>query len=137
MLQPKRVKWRKMQRGKRRGIATTGSTLAFGDMGLQTTENAWITARQIEAARRTITRHARRGGQVRIRIFPDKPVSKKPLEVRMGCGKAAPDPWVAGVKRGRILFEGGGIREDVAIEALRLASHKLPTGTRVITRENI
>lgn len=137
MLQPKRVKWRKSQRGKRRGIATSGSTIAFGEMGLQTTENAWITARQIEAARRTITRHARRGGQVWIRVFPDKPISKKPLEVRMGSGKAATDQWVAVVKRGRILFEVGGIREDIALEALRLASHKLPTGTRVITKETI
>ena len=137
MLQPKRVKWRKSQRGKRKGIATSGTTLAFGEMGLQTTENAWITARQIEAARRTITRHARRGGQVWIRVFPDKPVSKKPLEVRMGSGKAATDQWVAVVKRGRILFEVGGMSEDIAIEALRLASHKLPTGTRVITKEII
>jgi large subunit ribosomal protein L16 len=137
MLQPKRVKWRKSQRGKRKGIATSGATLAFGEMGLQTTENAWITARQIEAARRTITRHARRGGQVWIRVFPDKPVSKKPLEVRMGSGKAATDQWVAVVKRGRILFEVGGMSEDIAIEALRLASHKLPTGTRVITKEII
>jgi large subunit ribosomal protein L16 len=137
MLQPKRVKWRKSQRGKRRGIATTGSTVAFGEMGLQTTENAWITARQIEAARRTITRHTRRGGQVWIRVFPDKPISKKPLEVRMGSGKAATDQWVAVVKRGRVLFEVGGLSEDVALEALRLASHKLPTGTRVITKEII
>ena len=137
MLQPKRDKWRKSQRGKRKGIATSGATLAFGEMGLQTTENAWITARQIEAARRTITRHARRGGQVWIRVFPDKPVSKKPLEVRMGSGKAATDQWVAVVKRGRILFEVGGMSEDIAIEALRLASHKLPTGTRVITKEII
>jgi len=137
MLQPKRVKWRKSQRGKRRGIATTGSTVAFGEIGLQTTENAWITARQIEAARRTITRHTRRGGQVWIRVFPDKPISKKPLEVRMGSGKAATDQWVAVVKRGRVLFEVGGLSEDVALEALRLASHKLPTGTRVITKEII
>ena len=137
MLAPQKVKYRKPQKGRMKGMAIRGSHVSFGTFGLKALEPGWITSRQIEAARRTITRHARRGGQVWIRIFPDKPVSKKPLEVRMGSGKAATDQWVAVVKRGRILFEVGGIREDVAIEALRLASHKLPTGTRVITRENI
>ena len=136
MLQPRRVKYRKAMRGKRKGKATTGQTVAFGDLGLKAMSNAWITARQIEAARRTITRHLRRGGQVWIRVFPDKPVSKKPAETRMGSGKAAVDHWVAVVRGGRILFEVGGVQSDMAREALALASHKLPIPTRVVTRDD-
>ncbi|MBI4300663.1 MAG: 50S ribosomal protein L16 [Chloroflexi bacterium] len=135
MLQPKRVKYRKMHRGHRRGPAIAGSTIAFGDYGLQALESAWITARQIEAARRAITHHLRRGGKVWIRIFPDKPVTQKPGETRMGSGKGAVDHWVAVVRRGRMLFEIGGIEGELAKEALRLASHKLPIGTRFVARE--
>ena len=135
MLQPKRVKYRKNHRGHRRGKAQAGNTIAFGDFGLQALESAWITSRQIEAARRAITHHVRRGGNVWIRIFPDKSVSKKPAETRMGGGKGAPDHWVAVVKPGRILFEMSGVNEEVAREALRLASHKLPIDTRFILRE--
>jgi len=134
MLQPKRVKYRKAQRGRRKGLATSGNTVAFGEYGLQALEAAWITARQIEAARRAITHHIRRGGNVWIRVFPDKPVSAKPAETRMGSGKGAPDHWVAVVRRGRILFELGGVREDLAREAMRLAAHKLPIKTRLLTR---
>ncbi len=135
MLQPKRVKYRKVQKGRRRGKANSGSTIAFGDYGLQAQESAWLTARQIEAARRAITRHVRRGGNVWIRVFPDKPITKKAAETRMGSGKGAPDHWVAVVKPGRILFEMTGVAEDVAKEAMRLASHKLPIRTKFITRE--
>jgi large subunit ribosomal protein L16 len=134
MLQPKRVKYRKMHRGHRRGSAQTGATLAFGDFGLQSLGNAWITSRQIEAARRAITRYVRRGGKIWIRIFPDKPVTAKPAETRMGSGKGAVDHWVAVVKSGRMIFEMSGVREDVAKEALRLASHKLPIETRFVVR---
>jgi len=135
MLQPKRVKYRKSHKGRRRGKANTGNTILFGDFGLQALEAAWLTARQIEAARRAITRHVRRGGDVWIRIFPDKPVTKKAAETRMGSGKGAPDHWVAVVKPGRILFEMTGVVEEVAKEAMRLASHKLPIDTRFIVKD--
>ena len=135
MLQPKRVKYRKSHKGHRRGSAQTGNTVVFGDFGLQALESVWLTSRQIEAARRAITHHMRRGGKVWIRIFPDKPVTKKAAESRMGSGKGAPDHWVAVVKRGRILFELSGVDQEVAKEAMRLASHKLPIGTRFVLRE--
>jgi large subunit ribosomal protein L16 len=135
MLQPKRVKHRKVHRGRRRGKANAGNKLTFGEFGLQALGCTWMTARQIEAARRAITHHMRRGGKVWICIFPDKSVTKKAAETRMGSGKAAPDHWVAVVKPGRILFEVAGVQEDVAREAMRLASHKLPIPTRVVARE--
>ncbi|MDP2731337.1 MAG: 50S ribosomal protein L16 [Dehalococcoidales bacterium] len=135
MLQPKRVKYRKSHKGRRRGKANTGNAILFGDFGLQALEAAWLTARQIEAARRAITRHVRRGGDVWIRIFPDKPVTKKAAETRMGSGKGAPDHWVAVVKPGRILFEMTGVVEEVAKEAMRLASHKLPIDTKFIVKD--
>ncbi len=135
MLQPKRVKYRKSHKGHRRGKAQAGNKLSFGDFGLQALESAWVTSRQIEAARRAITRHIRRGGSVWIRIFPDKPVTKKPAETRMGGGKGPPDHWVAVVKPGRILFEMGGVSEAVAREAMRLAAHKLPISSRFVVRE--
>jgi large subunit ribosomal protein L16 len=135
MLQPKRVKHRKAHRGRRRGKASAGNRLTFGEFGLQALGHTWMTARQIEAARRAITHHIRRGGKVWICVFPDKAVTKKPAETRMGSGKAAPDHWVAVVRPGRILFEIAGVREDVAREAMRLASHKLPIPTRVVARE--
>ena len=135
MLQPKRTKFRKAHRGKRRGTATAGSAVSFGEFGLQALDNAWITARQIEAARRAITHEMKRGGKVWIRIFPDKPVSKKPAETRQGKGKGPPEFWVAVVRRGRMLFEVAGVREDQARAALRLAQHKLPIETRFVTRE--
>lgn len=137
MLQPKRVKYRKAQRGHLRGKAQAGNTLAFGEFGLQALEGAWVTARQIEAARRVIVRYLRRGGRMWIRIFPDKPVTKKPAETRMGSGKGNPDHWVAVVKPGRILFEVSGIREDMAQEALHLASYKLPIATRFVAKEGV
>ncbi len=135
MLMPKRTKWRKQFRGKRRGMAHRGNTVAFGDFGLQAQSNGWVNAREIEAARRTITGTLKRGGKVWIRVFPDKPVSKKPIETRMGKGKGATEFWVAVVKRGRVLFEVGGVPEEAAREALRHANHKLSVKTRVITRE--
>ena len=135
MLQPKRVKYRKTHKGHRRGRAHAGNTIVFGDFGLQALESEWVTARQIEAARRAITHHIRRGGNIWIRIFPDKPVTKKPAETRMGSGKGPPDHWVAVVKPGRILFEMGGVSEEMAREAMRLASHKLPIDTKFILRE--
>ena len=135
MLQPKRVKYRKSHKGHRRGNAQAGNTMAFGDFGLQALESAWITSRQIESARRAITHHIRRGGNIWIRVFPDKPVTKKPAETRMGGGKGAPDHWVAVVKPGRILFEMAGIGQEVAKEAMRLASHKLPIATRFVIRD--
>ena len=135
MQQPKRVKYRKSHKGHRRGKAQAGSTIVFGDFGLQALEPAWITNRQIEAARRAITRHVRRGGNIWIRIFPDKPVTKKPAETRMGGGKGSPDHWVAVVKQGRILFEMSGVGEEIAKEAMRLASHKLPISTKFVVRE--
>ena len=134
MLQPKRTKFRKMHRGRRKGKAQVGNQGDFGDFGLKATSVAWVTARQIEAARRAITRHFRRGGQVWIRVFPDKPVTSKPAETRMGSGKGAVDRWVAVVKPGRIMFEVSGIGQDMAREALRLASHKLPVSTTMVAR---
>ncbi len=136
MLQPKRVKWRRSHRGRRRGQANAGNQITFGEFGLQATTNAWVTARQIEAARRAITHSMKRGGKVWIRVFPDKPVSKKPAETRMGSGKGPPEFWVAVVRRGRMLFEIAGVREDLAREALRLAAHKLPIETRFVLREH-
>ena len=135
MLQPKRVKYRKSQRGHLRGKAQTGNTIVFGDFGMQAEEAHWITARQIEAARRVIVRYLRRGGQLWIRIFPDKPITKKPAETRMGGGKGAVDHWVAVVKPGRMLFEIGGIKESMAKEALTMAAYKLPIKTRFVVRE--
>ena len=132
MLQPKRVTWRKAHRGRRRGKANAGNQVNFGEFGLQATSNAWVTARQIEAARRAITHELRRGGKVWIRIFPDKPVSKKPAETRMGKGKGPPEFWVAVVRRGRLMFEVAGVQEDLAREAMRLAAHKLPGSPRFI-----
>jgi len=137
MQQPKRVKYRKAQRGHRRGKAQSGNVIGFGDFGLQALESAWVTSAQIEAARRAITRHIRRGGKVWIRIFPDKPVSKKAAETRMGSGKGAPDHWVAVVRAGRIMFEMAGVGEKVAQEAIRLAAHKLPLKARFVLRETV
>ena len=134
MLQPKRVKYRKMHRGHRSGKATSGNSVDFGEYGLKAMEDHWITARQIESARIAITRHLHRGGRVWVRLFSDKAVSKKPAEVRMGGGKAAVDHWVAVVKPGHIMFEVSGVREELAVAALRLASHKLPIPTRVVRR---
>jgi len=136
MLQPKRTKFRKQHRGHRRGQANTGNQVSFGEFGLQALAAAWIDSRQIEAARRAITHELKRGGKVWIRIFPDKPVTSKPAETRMGSGKGAPDHWVAVVKPGRMLFEVAGVKEDLAREALRLASHKLPIQTRTVIREH-
>ena len=137
MLQPKKVKYRKIQRGRRRGKAQTGNTVHFGEFGLQATEAAWVTSRQIEAARRAIVRHLKRGGQVWIRVFPDKPVTSRPPETRMGKGKGAVDHWVAVVKPGRIMFEIGGIQENLAREALRLAAQKLPMPVRIATKDTL
>jgi large subunit ribosomal protein L16 len=134
MLSPAKVKYRKQQKGRMRGAAHRGSSLAFGDFGLQTVEPGWITQRQLEAARVAMTRHAKRGGRVWIRIFPDKPFTSKPAETRMGKGKGSPEGWVAVVKPGRVLYEMQGVTESVAKEALRLASHKLPVQTRMISR---
>ena len=136
MLQPKRVKYRKTHKGRRRGSAQSGTKVDFGDFGLQALGSNWVTAEQIEAARRAITHHMRRGGKVWIRIFPDKPVTKKAAETRMGSGKGAPDHWVAVVRAGRVMFELGGVGEEVAREAIRLASHKLPMKTRFVMRES-
>ena len=135
MLQPKKVKHRKMFKGRLRGKAMRGNTLAFGTFGLQAMSSGFITARQIEAARIAMTRHAKRGGKVWIRIFPDKPTTKKPAEVRMGKGKGNLEAWVAPVKRGRVLYEMEGVDPQVAREALRLAAHKLPIRTRFVQRE--
>jgi large subunit ribosomal protein L16 len=135
MLQPKRVKYRKTHKGHRRGKAQAGNTVVFGDFALQAMESAWVTSQQIEAARRAITRYIRRGGKVWIRIFPSKSVTKKAAETRMGGGKGSPDHWVAVVKPGRILFEMGGVSEEAAKGAMRLASYKLPIDTRFILRE--
>src|SRR5436190_15885859 len=136
MMMPKKVKFRKQQRGRRRGMATRGQKISFGDYGLQALEPGWITARQIEAARIAMTRHVKRGGKIWIRIFPDKPVTKKPLETRMGKGKGAPEEWVAVVKPARILYELEGVPADVAEAAMRLASHKLGIKTRFIKRDD-
>jgi len=134
MLMPKRVKFRKAHRGRRKGYAKRGSSVAFGDFGLKSLEPAWITSRQIEACRVALTRKMKRDGRVWIRIFPDKPVSKKPLETRMGKGKGAPEFWVAVIKPGRILFEVSGVTREVANDALQLCSHKLPIKTKVVSR---
>ncbi len=135
MLQPKRVKYRKQQKGRIRGNATRGNTVAFGDYGLQTLEAGWITNRQIEAARVAMTRHIKRGGKVWIRIFPDKPITSKPAETRMGKGKGNPEHWVAPVKPGRVMFELEGVGEDIARRAMDLAAAKLPVRTRFLVRE--
>ena len=136
MLQPKRTKFRKMQKGKMKGLASRGTELSFGSFGVKSLEAAWITSRQIEAARIAVTRFMKREGQVWIRIFPDKPVTKKPAEVRMGKGKGAPEYWVAVVRPGRIIFEAEGVPLSVAKEALRLAAQKLPVQTRFIVRND-
>jgi large subunit ribosomal protein L16 len=135
MLAPKKVKYRKAQKGRMKGKAWRGSDLEFGDWGLAASECGWLTSQQIEAARIAMTRHAKRGGKIWIRIFPDKPFTKKPAETRMGKGKGAPEGWVAVVRPGRILYEMQGVTEQTAKEALRLASHKLPLATKVVSRE--
>jgi len=135
MLQPKRVKYRKTHRGRRKGTAQAGNTLTFGEFGLQAVESTWLTARQIEAARRAIIHYLRRGVKLWIRVFPDKPVTKKPAETRMGSGKGSLDHWVAVVKPGRMLFEISGVKEEQAKEAMRLASHKLPIRVKFIAKE--
>lgn len=137
MLLPKRVKHRKVHRGRRKGRAKGGDRINFGDYGLQALEPGWVTNRQIEAARIAMTRHIKRGGKVWINIFPDKPVTEKPAETRMGSGKGSPEHWVAVVKPGRVLFELAGVAEPVAREAIRLATHKLPIKCRFITREEL
>ena len=135
MLIPKRVKYRRVQRGRMKGKATRGNTIAYGDFGLQALEPAWITSNQIEAARIAMTRYIKRGGQVWIKIFPDKPVTEKPAETRMGSGKGSPEYWVAVVKPGRVLFEIAGVPEETAREAMRLAMHKLPIKCKFIVKE--
>ena len=137
MLMPKKVKYRKRQRGRRRGRAKGGDFIAFGDYGLQALEAGWVTARQIESARIAITRGVKRGGKIWIRVFPDKPITKKPLETRMGKGKGSPEEWVAVVRPGRILFELEGVTPEVARRAIQLATHKLGIKTRYIARENV
>ena len=137
MLMPSRVKYRKTQRGRMKGMAQRGSTLAFGEYGLKALEPGWVTNRQIEAARVALTRSLKRGGKVWIRVFPDKPVTKKPAETRMGKGKGNPEYWVAVVKPGRILYEMEGLAEDVAREAFRLAGNKLPIRTKMVKREQV
>ncbi len=134
MLMPKRTKHRKLHRGRRQGAAQRGNKISFGTYGLQAMGVCWMTNRQIEAARRAMTRHVKRGGKIWIRIFPDKPVTKKPAETRMGKGKGAPEGWVAVVKPGRVLFEMAGVPEELAREAMRLAAHKLPIATKFVTR---
>jgi large subunit ribosomal protein L16 len=135
MLQPKRTKFRKMHKGRNRGLASRGNKVSFGEYGLKTVERGRITARQIEAARRALTRHIKRGGRVWIRVFPDKPISKKPLEVRMGKGKGNPEYWVSLVKPGHVLYEMEGVSEDIAREAFRLAGAKLPVKTVFVSRQ--
>ena len=137
MLQPKRTKYRKQFRGKMRGAATSGNVVTFGEVGMKAMEPSWITARQIEAARIAVTRHLKRGGQVWVRLFPDKSVSKKAAETRMGGGKAAVDYWVAVVKPGRVMFEVAGVPQEEAVEALRLASQKLPIQTKTVFRDRL
>ena len=137
MLTPKRVKWRKVQRGRMRGAAQRGNALTFGDFGLQAMEPCWMTNRQIEAARIAMTRHIKRGGKVWIKVFPDKPVTKKPAEVRMGSGKGNPEMWVAVVRPGRVLFEFSGVAPVTAREALERAAAKLPIGTKIVSREEM
>ncbi len=136
MLLPKRVKYRRQQRGRMKGKATRGNAVTYGEFGLVALDPAWITSNQIEAARIAMTRYTKRGGQVWIKIFPDKPVTQKPAETRMGSGKGSPEYWVAVVKPGRVMFEIAGVPEDVAREALRLASHKLPIKTKIVKRED-
>lgn len=136
MLQPKRTKYRKMQKGRMKGNAQRGSQIAFGSFAIKSMEECWMTARQIEAARIAVTRYMKREGQIWIRVFPDKPVTKKPAEVRMGKGKGSPELWVATVKPGRIIFEADGVPLEVAKEALRLAAQKLPIKTKFITRRD-
>ena len=135
MLMPKRVKRRRVHRGRMTGVATRGNTLAYGDIGIVATEPCWIKSNQIEAARIAMTRYTKRGGKVWIKVFPDKPVTKKPAETRMGSGKGSPEYWVAVVKPGRVLFEMAGVSEEIAREALRLAMHKLPCKTKIIVKE--
>ena len=135
MLLPKRVKYRRVHRGRLKGKATRGNTVTYGDFGLQALEPAWITSNQIEAARVAMTRSTKRGGKVWIKIFPDKPITEKPAETRMGSGKGSPEYWVAVVKPGRVMFEIAGVSEEVAREALRLASHKLPIKTKIVAKE--
>jgi large subunit ribosomal protein L16 len=137
MLMPKRVKYRKQHRGHRRGKAQAGNTFNFGEYALQALESCWLTSNQIEAARIAMTRHIRRGGKIWIRVFPDKPFTKKPAETRMGSGKGAPEGWVAVVRPGRILFEMSGVNEDLAREAMRRAAHKLPIDVKFITRKQM
>ena len=137
MLLPKRVKYRRVQRGRMKGKATRGNFVAYGDYGLMATEPCWLTSNQIEAARVAINRYMKRGGNVWIKVFPDKPVTQKPAETRMGSGKGSPEYWVAVVKPGRVLFEVAGVTEDVAHEALRLASYKLPCKTKIVARETV
>lgn len=134
VLMPKRVKYRKSQRGTRCGLASSGNQLNFGEFGLQSLQNTWLTNVQLEAARVALTRHVKRGGKIWIKVFPDKSVSKKPAETRMGKGKGAPDHWVAVIKRGKIVFEMEGVPEDVAKESMRLAAHKLPFKTKFVSR---
>lgn len=135
MLMPKRVKRRRVHRGRMKGMAHRGNTIAYGEYGLQALEPCWMTANQIEAARRAMTRYIKRGGSVWVKVFPDKPVSKKPAEVRMGSGKGAPEYWVAVVRPGRVLFEMGGVSEDVARQAMKLAAAKLPIKTKFVVRD--
>ena len=135
MLLPKRVKYRRVHRGRLKGKATRGNTVTYGDFGLQALEPAWITSNQIEAARVAMTRYTKRGGKVWFKIFPDKPITEKPAETRMGSGKGSPEYWVAVVKPGRVMFEIAGVSEEVAREALRLASHKLPIKTKIVAKE--
>ena len=137
MLMPSKVKYRKQQRGHRRGVATRGNTIVSGEYGLVALENCWMTSRQIEAARVAMTRYIKRAGKVWIRIFPDKPVTAKPAETRMGSGKGSPEYWVAVIKRGRVLFEMSGVTPDLAKEAMRKAAHKLPIRTRLVLREEL
>lgn len=137
MLSPKRVRWRKVQKGRMRGKAYRGGEVSFGDFGLQALECGWLTARQIEAGRIAMTRHVKRGGKVWIRVFPDKPITKKPAETRMGKGKGPPEGWVAVVKPGRMIYELEGVPREVAQEAMRLASHKMPVKTRFVTRREV
>jgi large subunit ribosomal protein L16 len=137
MLMPKRVKYRRVHRGRMKGKATKGNRVTYGEYGLQALEPSWINSNQIEAARRAMTRYIKRGGNIWIKVFPDKPITEKPAETRMGSGKGSPEYWVAVVKPGRILFEMGGVSEEVAKEAMRLAAHKLPIKTKFVTREDV
>ncbi len=137
MLMPKRVKYRRVHRGRMKGNALRGNSLTYGEYGLQALEPCWMTANQIESARRAMTRYIKRGGNIWIKVFPDKPVTQKPAETRMGSGKGSPEYWVAVVKPGRVLFEMGGVSEEIAKEAMRLAAHKLPIKTKFVVREDL